>query len=107
MEYDGIEYLHSREIHGRHTGYLDISSGGFRNVYDFLCPVLDFFEWGSNNAIVQLSQKMRDELQLWTEKNYKVVSASIRFIVSWRPKDAPKQEKEHAVLLIDLTLKSN
>ncbi|MDE7419933.1 MAG: RecQ family ATP-dependent DNA helicase [Muribaculaceae bacterium] len=63
------------------------------------------YEWGSNNALAQLSQKMRDELQLWTEKNYKVVSASIRFIVAWRPKDAMQQEKEHAVLLVDLTLK--
>lgn len=28
-----------------------------------------------------------------------------RFIVAWRPKDAPKEEKEHAVLLVDLVLK--
>ncbi|MDE5793173.1 MAG: ATP-binding domain-containing protein, partial [Muribaculaceae bacterium] len=61
------------------------------------------YEWGSNNALAQLSQKMRDELQLWAEKNYKVVSVSIRFIVAWRPKDSI-QEKEHAVLLVDLNL---
>ncbi|MDE7390509.1 MAG: RecQ family ATP-dependent DNA helicase [Lachnospiraceae bacterium] len=61
------------------------------------------YEWGSNKAIAQLSQKMRDELQLWAGKNYKVVSASIRFIVAWRPKDA--ELEEYAVLLVDLMLK--
>ena len=30
------------------------------------------------------------------------MSASIRFIVAWRPKEAQPFEKEHAVLLIDL-----
>ncbi len=39
------------------------------------------------------------------KKGYSVVSASIRFIVAWRPKDAPKDEKEHAVLLVNLSLK--
>lgn len=63
------------------------------------------YELGSYNAVAQLSQKMQDELQLWVDKNYKVVSASIRFIVAWRPKDAPQEEKEHAVLLVDLMLK--
>lgn len=32
-------------------------------------------------------------------------SATIRFIVAWKPKDAPKDEAEHAVLLIDINLK--
>ena len=63
------------------------------------------YELGSNNALAQLSQKMRDELQVWAEKNYNVVSASIRFIVAWRPKDAMPEENEHAVLLVDLMLK--
>ncbi len=65
------------------------------------------FEWDSNNAVAKLSQKMQDELQLWSEKNYRVVSASIRFIVAWRPKDAVQEEKEHAVLLMDLMLKKD
>ena len=38
------------------------------------------------------------------EKGYAVSDVTIRFIVAWRPKDAPKEEKEHAVLLVDLTL---
>lgn len=59
----------------------------------------------SSIPVVQLSQKMQTELQSWSEKGYNVSAASIRFIVAWRPKDAPKEEKEHAVLLIDLTLR--
>lgn len=31
--------------------------------------------------------------------------AIIRFIVAWKPKDAPKNETEHAVMLIDICLK--
>lgn len=48
---------------------------------------------------------MRADLLVWAEKGYNVVSASVRFIVAWRPKDAPKEEEDHAVLLIDLTLR--
>ena len=44
------------------------------------------------------------ELCMWDEKGYAVSDVTIRFIVAWRPKDAPKEEKEHAVLLVDLTL---
>ena len=57
--------------------------------------------------IAQLSQKMQADLRLWNEKGYEVITASIRFIVAWRPKDAPKEEEEHAVLLLDLMLKRN
>lgn len=63
------------------------------------------FECRTNKAVGQLSQKMQGELLQWSEKGYSVVSASIRFIVAWRPKDAPKDEKEHAVLLVNLSLK--
>lgn len=62
------------------------------------------YELGNNKVVAQLSQKMQSEMQLWVRKGYKVVSAAIRYIVAWRPKDAPKDE-EYAVLLIDLTLK--
>ena len=58
-------------------------------------------------AVAQLSQKMQTELISWSDKGYEVTSASIRFIVAWRPKDATKEESEHAVLLIDLTLKKS
>lgn len=58
----------------------------------------------TNRPVVQLSQKMQTELLSWDERGYKVSSSTIRFIVAWRPKDAPKEEKEHAVLLLDLCL---
>ena len=63
------------------------------------------YDCHTDMAIAQLSQKMQGELRLWAEKGYSVVSATIRFIVAWRPKDAPHEEKEHAVLLTDLMLK--
>lgn len=59
----------------------------------------------TNRAVCQLSQKMQSELCIWSEKGYFVSEVSIRFIVAWRPKDASKEEKEHAVLLVDLVLK--
>jgi ATP-dependent DNA helicase RecQ len=58
----------------------------------------------SNIPVCQLSQKIQGELTLWNEKGYAVSDVTIRFVVAWRPKDAPKEEKEHAVLLVDLTL---
>ena len=59
----------------------------------------------TKRPVCQLSQKIMGELCNWKEKNYFVSDVSIRFIVAWRPKDAPKEEKEHAVLLVDLSLK--
>lgn len=38
------------------------------------------------------------------ERGYEVKSASVRFVVAWKPKDAPKEEAETAVLLPDLVL---
>ena len=61
----------------------------------------------SNSPICQLSHKMQEDLYLWYEKGYAVSSASIRFIVAWKPKDAPKEEREHAVVLVDLTMSKN
>ena len=55
--------------------------------------------------VAQLSQKMQAEMAQWASKGYLVSSATIRFVVAWKPKDAPKDEKEHAVLLLDLELK--
>jgi ATP-dependent DNA helicase RecQ len=47
---------------------------------------------------------MQATLADWKEKGYQVRSASVRYVVAWKPKDAPKEEPETAVLLIDLTL---
>ncbi len=62
------------------------------------------YDGKTTEPVCQLSQKIQGELSQWNEKNYFVSDASIRFIVAWRPKDAPKDEKEHAVLLVDLIL---
>ena len=69
----------------------------------------DNFLYGfhSDVPVAQLSQKMLADLSLWAEKGYKPVSAVIRFVVAWRPKDATKEEKEHAVLLVDLMLQNS
>lgn len=61
----------------------------------------------TNNPVCHLSHKIQSELRGWFEKGYLVKSSSIRFIVAWRPKDAPREEQEHAVLLVDLTLNKN
>ena len=58
----------------------------------------------TNKPVAKLSQKMENALSEWEEKGYKVKSASVRFIVAWKPKDAPKEEPETAVLLADLVL---
>lgn len=55
--------------------------------------------------IAQLSMNMQEKLSEWELKGYRVVSAYIRFIVAWKPKGAPKDEKESAVVLADLVMK--
>ena len=56
----------------------------------------------TNKRVCQLSKKIMSELSGWKEKDYSISDVSIRFIVAWRPKDAPKEESD--VLLLDLTL---
>ena len=58
----------------------------------------------TNKRVCQLSKKIMSELSGWKEKQYSISDVSIRFIVAWRPKDAPKEEEESDVLLLDLTL---
>ena len=52
--------------------------------------------------IAQLSIKMKEKLGKWELKGYKVTAARIRFIVAWKSKDAPRDEKESAIVLADL-----
>ena len=47
---------------------------------------------------------MQGTLSEWEQRGYKVKSASVRFVVAWKPKDAQKNEPETAVLLADLML---
>jgi len=66
----------------------------------------NFFLYSSltDKPIAQLSLKMQDTLSEWEQRGYKVQSASVRFVVAWKPKDAQKNEPETAVLLADLKL---
>ena len=47
---------------------------------------------------------MQKTVSEWKNKGYIVKSASVRFVVAWKPKDAPKEDTENAILLADLTL---
>ena len=58
----------------------------------------------SHKPVAKLSQNMQTVLFGWKEKGYEVKSASVRFIVAWKPKDAPKDESESAVVLADMVL---
>ncbi|MDE7073954.1 MAG: ATP-binding domain-containing protein, partial [Odoribacter sp.] len=58
----------------------------------------------TNKPVAMLSQKMQGTLSAWEKRGYQVKSASVRFVVAWKPKDAPKDEPETAVLLADLVL---
>ena len=66
----------------------------------------DFFLYSSltNKPIAKVSSKMQGTLSEWEKRGYKVKSASVRFVVAWKPKDAPKDEQETAILLADLVL---
>ena len=66
----------------------------------------NFFLYSSSTdkPIAKLSSKMQEILSGWEQRGYKVKSASVRFVVAWKPKDAPKDEAETAVLLADLIL---
>ena len=54
--------------------------------------------------IAQFSIKMKEKLGKWELKGYKVTDARIRFIVAWKSKDAPRDEKESAIVLADLVM---
>ena len=58
----------------------------------------------TGKPVAKLSSHMQVTLSEWKEKGYEVKSASVRFVVAWKPKDAPKNEPETAVLLADLVL---
>lgn len=58
----------------------------------------------TDKPVAKLSSKMQGILSEWEERGYKVKSASVRFVMAWKPKDAEKNEPETAVLLADLGL---
>lgn len=59
----------------------------------------------NNNAVAKLSKDMQQKLQDWEARGYHADYATIRFVVAWKSKDAPKQAPETAVLLVDLHAK--
>ena len=63
------------------------------------------YDAASGRSVAKLSANMQDVLERWKGKGYEVQSASVRFVVAWKPKDAPKNETETAVLLADLVLR--
>ena len=66
----------------------------------------NFFLYSSltDKPVAKLSSKMQGILSEWEERGYKVKSASVRFVMAWKPKEAEKNEPETAVLLADLGL---
>lgn len=89
----GFFKLHKKEILSLRSGEQLMYNNGY------------LYHSSSRRPVAQLSQSMQADLLQWSEKGYSVSSASIRFVVAWKPKDAPKEEKEWAVLLVDLELK--
>lgn len=61
----------------------------------------------ARRPVARLSQSMQKKLAEWKGRGYEVKSAAVRFVVAWKPKDAPKEEPESAVLLADLVLSCN
>ena len=59
----------------------------------------------TGRAVCKLSQGMREQMARWQARGYVVDKARVRFVVAWRPKDAPKKEEETAVLLPDIMLR--
>ncbi len=78
---------------------LALRGGDFLNYNHFV-----LYDTGTHKPVAKLSQKMQTTLLDWQEKGYHVKSASVRFIVAWKSKDASKDEPETAVLLADLVL---
>jgi len=74
--------------------------GGDPLVYNDFC----LYDSSTNKLVARLSLKMQKKLSEWNKRGYQVKSASVRFVVAWRSKDAPKNEPETAVLLADLKL---
>ena len=64
----------------------------------------NLFDASTNRPVAMLSNKMQETLAAWQEKGYEVRAAKVRFIVAWKPKDAPKDDPETAVVLADLFL---
>lgn len=70
-------------------------------IYDNQC----LRDTSTKNAVAETSKQMNAKLAAWGTKGYRVTAAKVRFIVAWKPKNAPRDEEPTAVLLADLTMK--
>ncbi len=78
---------------------LDMRSGDRLSYRDYmLCNV------HTGLPVAKLSAKMQKDLSQWEGRGYQVKSAVVRFVVAWKPKEAPKGASESAVLLADMVL---
>ena len=93
--------------------YRDVYLGFFKNRTNELLSLrsgdgLTYRDWLlydlSGRPVAKLSATMQQKLTEWQDRGYRVTEAKVRFIVAWKPKDAPKTERETAVLLVDLAL---
>ena len=61
----------------------------------------------TGKPVAKLSAAMQKVMSEWMEKGYQVNSVSVRFVVAWKPKNAPKEAEEIAVLLPDIVMVRN
>lgn len=83
----------------RKRDILSLRSGDMLNFKDTV-----FYETGIGKSVAKLSANMERTFNDWSEKGYHLKSASVRFIVAWRPKNSSKDEPETAVLLPEMVL---
>ncbi|MDO5531606.1 RecQ family ATP-dependent DNA helicase [Sutterella sp.] len=89
---------------GRKQTILKLMSGGrldFSADDGGLTAMID----GRRLTVVRFSEKFRKSLAKLAARGYKPVSAKVRFIVAWRPKDAAPDEPEHAALLPEVRVR--
>lgn len=83
----------------RKRDILSMRSGDMLNFKDTV-----FYETEIGKSVAKLSANMEKTLSDWYAMGYQLKSASVRFIVAWRPKNSSKDDPETAVLLPDMVL---
>lgn len=70
IDREGIELLPEQQIHGRHTGHIDISRGGFIMDYDFMCPALWLCKVDRNGVVSADLRKINKYFESWRDSLY-------------------------------------
>ena len=94
-----LKDVYLKFFNGRKSDVLALRGGDSLSYDNFLLYGGQF-----DKPVAKLSSKMQKKLSEWERIGYKVNSATVRFIVAWKPKDAPKSDPETAVVLADLML---